>query len=118
MNITPGKWKWWTSNSFRRLKSEQENGHSVYVMRATIAGDGHPDIEVSEADMNLIAAAPDLLHALLETREGKDFDDGLPCWCPSPTLVRVRRLQGKEPFHRPLCGMARAALAKAEGREP
>ncbi|HBD1790430.1 TPA: hypothetical protein KIA74_003504 [Salmonella enterica] len=63
MNYTPGPWQWWTSNSFLRLSSQAtcKDGGVIdsYVMR-----DGHPSLRVSKEDMDLIAAAPDLLEAL------------------------------------------------------
>jgi hypothetical protein len=63
---TPGKWNWHTSNSWRRLYSEQEHGKQVPVLVPTInPRDGHPELDVSEADMRLIAAAPEL-YACLE----------------------------------------------------
>lgn len=66
MSHTPGPWKWWTSNSWRRLTCDdrqwpnQEGG----VLCPIVCRDGHPDVSVSEEDMGLIAAAPDLLAAL------------------------------------------------------
>lgn len=57
---TPGPWEWWTSNSWRRLV-HQVGGTQIPVCTPTVARDGHPDLMVSEADMALIAAAPDLL---------------------------------------------------------
>jgi hypothetical protein len=60
---TPGPWQWWTSNSWRRLKRD---GHGITqnVLEPYVCKDGHPDCSVSEADMRLIAAAPDELDAL------------------------------------------------------
>lgn len=57
--------------------------------------------------------------ALLEMARGIDEDDGLPCWCPSPTLAAFNRKHpdwdgGKYPEtagHLPFCGRMRAALA-------
>lgn len=63
---TPGPWKWWTSNSWRRLYSERGRG-SDSVLMPCVHADGQPDIDVSEADMALIEAAPDLLEALKNT---------------------------------------------------
>ncbi|MEQ8822864.1 MAG: hypothetical protein RIC14_00645 [Filomicrobium sp.] len=66
---TPGPWKWWTSNSYRRLTSEAERtGPDGGVLRATHQRDGTGDVLVSEADMGLIAASPDLLAALRDCR--------------------------------------------------
>jgi hypothetical protein len=64
---TPGPWKWWTSNSWRRLTSDapgrlnQEGGVLCPVI---CRSDNHPDLLVTEADMGLIGAAPDLYKAL------------------------------------------------------
>lgn len=58
---TPGPWAWSTSNSWRRLSSAARDGN---VLCPTVQrSDGHPDVVVSEADMALMAAAPDLLAA-------------------------------------------------------
>jgi len=63
---TPGPWKWWTSNSWRRLaRDDSRGGHFAWVLEPIRQNDGHPDCLVSEADMGLIAAAPDLLAALI-----------------------------------------------------
>ncbi|EHR8725367.1 hypothetical protein KUS81_000021 [Escherichia coli] len=63
MNYTPGPWKWWTSNSFLRLSS-QATGKDGGVIDSYVMKDGHSSLIVSKEDMNLIAAAPDLLNAL------------------------------------------------------
>lgn len=57
---TPGPWEWWTSNSWRRLV-HQDGGTQLPVVMPMIARDGHPDLVVNQANMALIAAAPDLL---------------------------------------------------------
>ncbi|HGB5186141.1 TPA: hypothetical protein ACIVM6_002056 [Salmonella enterica subsp. salamae serovar 21:z10:z6] len=64
MNYTPGPWQWWTSNSFLRLSS-QATGKDGGVIDSYVMRDGHPSLRVSKEDMDLIAAAPDLLEALL-----------------------------------------------------
>lgn len=64
---TPGPWEWWTSCSWKRLTSKDAAGRWMQqgnVLCPSIASDGHPVLDVSEADMSLIAAAPDLLEAL------------------------------------------------------
>lgn len=63
MNYTPGPWQWWTSNSFLRLSS-QSTGKDGGVIDTYVMKDGHSSLIVSKEDMNLIAAAPDLLEAL------------------------------------------------------
>ena len=59
---TPPPWKWWDSNSFRRLSSANKDGGVICptVQRS----DGHPDLIVSKEDMALIESAPELLEAL------------------------------------------------------
>ena len=60
---TPGPWKWWTSNSFRRLSGP--DGKDGAVLCPTVSrSDGNPDLIVSKHDMALIESAPDLLEAL------------------------------------------------------
>jgi hypothetical protein len=34
---TPGKWNWWTSNSWRRLKSDLGGGKTVNVIEPSCA---------------------------------------------------------------------------------
>lgn len=63
MNYTPGPWQWWTSNSFLRLSS-RATGKDGGVIDSYVMKDGHSSLIVSKEDMNLIAAAPDLLEAL------------------------------------------------------
>lgn len=68
---TPGPWEWWTSCSFRRLSS-RATGYDGDVMHAVVQrSDGHPDIHfpnggVTGPDARLIAAAPELLEALVD----------------------------------------------------
>ena len=65
---TPGPWEWWTSNSWRRLKRD-DRGITQNVLEPYVCRDGHPDLTISEADMALIAAAPDLLASLIDVLE-------------------------------------------------
>lgn len=58
-DFTPGPWSWWTSNSVKRLTAQR--GQDGGVLSAVRCSDGVADIEVSEADARLIAAAPELL---------------------------------------------------------
>ena len=58
---TPGPWEWWSSNSYYRL-SHNSDGDVLYAYIAT--NDGHPCVQVGEADRALIAAAPELFEAL------------------------------------------------------
>lgn len=93
---TPGPWKWRTSNSWRRLSSEhRDHPREGAVLCPVVARDGHPDLSVSESDMALIAAAPDLLEAL---------------------KAMVEQEVGTEPIT-DAEKKAVSAIAKAEGRE-
>lgn len=65
---TKGKWKWWTSNSWKRLMSEHD-GQTTSVIVPYVCRDGHPDLEISNANMPLIEAAPDLYEACREARQ-------------------------------------------------
>lgn len=74
---TPGPWIWWTSNSFRRLGTPDRDGCVLYgyVQRS----DGHPDVQVSEADAALIAAMRNALIPALDhieelVQEARDAD--------------------------------------------
>ena len=99
---TPGPWEWWTSNSWRRLRSNPANGRDAGVIVPFVAPDGHPDLEVSAADMSLIAAAPDLLALAKQyasecsecSGTGRFWVVNRPC---------------------PACADIRAVIAKAEG---
>lgn len=62
MSHTPGPWEWWTSNSWNRLR-HSNRGVSQNVLLPAVCPDGQPTIDVSAADMALIAAAPKLLAA-------------------------------------------------------
>ncbi|WP_254303162.1 hypothetical protein [Rahnella sp. BCC 1045] len=60
---TPYPWKWFTSNSHNRLSSEV-TGKDGDVIHAFKASDGMVCVNVSQWDMPVIAAAPELLEAL------------------------------------------------------
>ena len=49
----PLPWRWWTSNSMRRLSSDP-TGKDGDVAHAFVAADGVPDIAIHEADMMAI----------------------------------------------------------------
>ncbi|MEP8883484.1 hypothetical protein ABKV35_00120 [Enterobacter kobei] len=68
MKHTPGPWQWWTSNSFLRLSS-QATGKDGDVIDSFKMSDGATSLSVKIADMNLIAAAPDLLKELQRLRD-------------------------------------------------
>ncbi|MFB1777350.1 hypothetical protein ACEY8N_05825 [Salmonella enterica subsp. enterica] len=64
MGYTPGPWQWWKSNSFLRLSSQATGKDGGVILPSYVMKDGHSSLIVSKEDMNLIAAAPDLLEAL------------------------------------------------------
>lgn len=69
---TPGPWSWWTSNSWRRLSAV---GDGDVLCPMVSVSDGHPDLLVSEANARLIAAAPELLEALVRVVDSMPFGD-------------------------------------------
>lgn len=70
---TPGKWAWWTSNSYLRLSSAR--GGDGDVLHGAILRDGCCTITVSEANRDFIAAANPAaiseLVALVEQQEAE-----------------------------------------------
>jgi hypothetical protein len=107
VKFTPGPWKWWTSNSWRRLTAHDVAGRyerDGNVLCPIKCRDGHPDVIISEADMALIAAAPDLYHALEEALHLMDISLRVE---PDSTS---KKLQAMERW--------RAAIAKARGDKP
>jgi hypothetical protein len=107
MAHTPGPWEWWTSCSWKRLTSKDERGHWMRegnVLCPAVASDGHPVLDVSAADMALIAAAPELLVALKAVIQADD---------------QFRASMSPDTEKDPLtlaCDAARVAVAKAEGQ--
>jgi hypothetical protein len=64
---TARPWKWWTSNSFRRLSGA--DGRDGGVLSATVHQDGQPDINGSQVDKDLIVVAVNALPDLLDLAE-------------------------------------------------
>lgn len=102
---TPGPWSWWTSCSFRRLSATCDGD----VLHAVIQrSDGHPDIHFPNGgpegpDARLIAAAPELLEALiLLERE----------------MVESGNARSVDYGWKPAIEKTRAAIAKATGEQP
>lgn len=99
---TPGPWRWWTSNSWRRLSSDHpDHPRDGGVLCPTVSrSDGHPDCIVTEADMAMIAAVPDLYAALARLMPFMDESN----------------MKGETEWERAVIA-ARAALAKAENHD-
>lgn len=66
---TPGPWKWWTSNSWKRLKRDHYGNHEN-VLEPIVCSDKHPDLIILDVDMEYIAAAnPQKILELLQEVE-------------------------------------------------
>ena len=55
--VTPGPWRWWTSCSWRRLSSVATGKEGDVACPYVSKTDGHPDLNISEADMQFIECA-------------------------------------------------------------
>ena len=55
--VTAGPWRWWTSCSWRRLSSDANGKDGGVACPYVSRGDGHPDINISDADMAFIESA-------------------------------------------------------------
>lgn len=69
--VTPLPWRWWTSNSMRRLSSDP-SGKDGDVAHAYIARDGVPDIAVRASDAEYIEQACNALPELLSRLEAAE----------------------------------------------
>lgn len=102
MNIdathTPGRWVWWTSNSWNRLRASQ-SGVDTNVLYPFVCSDGQPTIEVTPADMLLIAAAPELLQVARDLYA---------------LVATCNRFVNDSEYH--LIANAASVISKAEGR--
>ena len=94
---TNGPWKWATSNSWKRMLSMADASLPMPVLVPFRATDGHPDLQVGEADMKLIEAAPDLYKNLKACIE---------------VIERVERDMGTK-LNTPVLANAKAAIKKA-----
>jgi hypothetical protein len=111
--FTPGPWEWWTSNSWRRLSSEHRDHprEGAVLCPHVSRSDGHPDVSISEADMALIAAAPDLYAAL------KPFAEIVEMMQPDPELPdETLAYATLGDFRRAHNALARARGEPAHGR--
>ncbi len=77
LGITPSPWK----RSVSSLQSEERIGATCYIADQKIGyyGDTEEEIKRSVNDLNLCAAAPEMLEALINTWDGESFniDKGL-----------------------------------------
>ena len=80
---TPGPWEWIDDGLF-----QERNGDAVMV--ATFEYDRGADIEVSDADARLIAAAPDMLNCL-KLLEQRGFTQATWSLC----LSAISRAEGR-----------------------
>lgn len=76
---TPGPWRLWTSNSYRRISSDA-TGYDGDVLHATVHSDGQPDLQFPNGgfegpDARLIVSAPELLR-LLEELSNRVYGSG------------------------------------------
>lgn len=102
---TPGPWKWWTSCSWRRLMGDVYEKERHVLQPTNHPIDHHPDIIVTDADMRLIEAAPELLEACTEAQYfWYEAKEGMSQMAYRENAERVRDL-------------LLAAIAKAEGKK-
>lgn len=72
---TQGRWHWWTSNSWKRLKTELAGGVTRPVLEPCVVWhDQHPDCIVSDEDMAWIAAIHTAFPAIAERIEELERD--------------------------------------------
>lgn len=66
---TPGPWRWWTSNSQRRLSSDVTGGDGDVACATVHPRDRVPDIQIREADARFIEhARTDMQRLIVEVR--------------------------------------------------
>jgi len=106
--VTPGPWKWWTSNSWRRLRHDGR-GITVSVIEPFVARDGHPDLDVSEEDMaHLARCSPDNIAAIIA---GYREMDRQRKECASEAISATTRYQDAENELHNCKALLREALA-------
>lgn len=98
---TQGRWRWCERDRAPRLYAEHPNGSADEVLVPYIGANGRPVIKITEADMALIEAAPELLNLAIRIAEFSDYthDD-------VNEVAILHELQDA----------AQALVAKAEGR--
>lgn len=103
---TPGPWRWWTSNSHRRLSSDAtgKDGDVAYGVRHR---DGCTDIAIREEDAAYVEGAANALPDLLrEVRRLRAVEAAARGWAESveqgfasgirPDVARARLLRALE----------------------
>lgn len=65
---TKPPWVWWTSNSWKRLKRDAA-GVTITVIEPYVCSDGHPDLTITNEDMEFIANARLDIPALAQIAE-------------------------------------------------
>ncbi len=88
---TPYPWRWFTSNSHARLSSEV-TGKDGDVIHAYKAYDGMACVNVSQSDMAVIAAAPELLEALQDCLGW--VNNGLAKKCHEKAVAAISKALG------------------------
>lgn len=68
---TPGPWAVWDSCSWRRIGTRQPYQDGNVICPIT-QSDGHPDLLAKREDLELAAAAPELLRRLVEEVKTRD----------------------------------------------
>lgn len=69
---TRGPWRWWTSNSHRRLSSDATGKDGDVIHAAYNPHDHFPEIGVTDADMEFIAASREDVPWLVQLVERKN----------------------------------------------
>lgn len=127
---TPGPWQTGDrgSGSYNdRLRIETESvrlhpqsGHlgSRMYLHTVVAYCREPEPGVGEANARLVAAAPELLAALTELVECKDFKERLDGWEAGSTQEMAAMAEEYDRRKPAAWEAARAAIAKARGSHP
>lgn len=89
VGFTPSPWVWHTSCSWKRLMRDFRGKSTPVLMPYVAPSDNHPDIDVSPADMALIAASPDLYEALKSWLAWHD-DYAFPTGTPTQIINKAR----------------------------
>lgn len=108
MSHTPGPWHWYGN------KGLEGSSETVLVGDCGLASCGRTRLYVSEADMRLIAAAPELLAALKAFR--RDHELSLSCYQFERESVGDNLEVEAIDQRCEECRLADLAIAKAEGR--